>query len=84
MQHTSFGKTGLQVSKLCLGTMTFGLQCDEAQSHAILDTAASGGGDGRAPPPGVGGVMEQISSRHSQGKQQDELSRRNQERLLLP
>ena len=45
MQHTSFGKTGLQVSKLCLGTMTFGLQCDEAQSHAILDTAASGGID---------------------------------------
>ena len=45
MQHTKFGKTGLQVSKLCLGTMTFGLQCDEAQSHAILDTAAAGGID---------------------------------------
>ena len=45
MQYTSFGKTGLQVSKLCLGTMTFGLQCDEAQSHAILDTAADGGID---------------------------------------
>ena len=45
MQHTSFGQTGLQVSKLCLGTMTFGLQCDEAQSHAILDTAAAGGID---------------------------------------
>ena len=45
MQHTPFGRTGLQVSKLCLGTMTFGLQCDEAQSHAILDTAAAGGID---------------------------------------
>jgi aryl-alcohol dehydrogenase-like predicted oxidoreductase len=45
MQYTNFGKTGLQVSKLCLGTMTFGLQCDEAQSHAILDTAAAGGID---------------------------------------
>jgi aryl-alcohol dehydrogenase-like predicted oxidoreductase len=45
MHYTSFGKTGLQVSKLCLGTMTFGLQCDEAQSHAILDTAADGGID---------------------------------------
>ena len=45
MQHIPFGRTGLQVSKLCLGTMTFGLQCDEAQSHAILDTAATGGVD---------------------------------------
>ncbi len=45
MQYTRFGNTGLQVSKLCLGTMTFGLQCDEAQSHAILDTAAAGGID---------------------------------------
>ncbi len=45
MQHTPFGRTGLQVSKLCLGTMTFGLQCNEAQSHAILDTAAAGGID---------------------------------------
>ena len=45
MQHTSFGRTGLQVSKLCLGTMTFGLQCDAAQSHAILDAASAGGID---------------------------------------
>jgi aryl-alcohol dehydrogenase (NADP+) len=45
MQYTRFGRTGLRVSKLCLGTMTFGLQCDERQSHAILDTAAAGGID---------------------------------------
>jgi aryl-alcohol dehydrogenase (NADP+) len=45
MRHTQFGRTGLRVSKLCLGTMTFGLQCDEAQSHAILDAAAEGGID---------------------------------------
>jgi 1-deoxyxylulose-5-phosphate synthase len=32
MEYTQFGRTGLRVSKLCLGTMTFGLQCDEAQS----------------------------------------------------
>ena len=43
MQHVRFGRTGLQVSKLCLGTMTFGLQCDEAASFAILDKAAQGG-----------------------------------------
>ena len=45
MQHIKFGRTGLRVSRLCLGTMTFGLQCDEAQSHAILDKAAEGGID---------------------------------------
>ncbi len=45
MQHTTFGGTGLRVSKLCLGTMTFGLQCDQARSHAILDAAAAGGVD---------------------------------------
>ena len=45
MQYTKFGRTGLRVSKLCLGTMTFGLQCDDTQSHAILDAAAEGGID---------------------------------------
>ncbi len=45
MQHIKFGRTGLRVSRLCLGTMTFGLQCDEEQSHAILDKAAEGGID---------------------------------------
>lgn len=43
MQHTRLGRTGLQVSKLCLGTMTFGFQCDERTSVAILDRAAAGG-----------------------------------------
>ena len=45
MEYVRFGKTGLRVSQLCLGTMTFGLQCDEAESHAILDRAAEGGID---------------------------------------
>jgi aryl-alcohol dehydrogenase (NADP+) len=43
MQHVRFGPTGLQVSRLCLGTMTFGLQCDEKTSFAILDAAAQAG-----------------------------------------
>src|ERR1700752_2622261 len=43
MEHTRLGRTGLQVSRLCLGTMTFGLQCDEPTSVAILDRAAAGG-----------------------------------------
>src|SRR5580698_5002550 len=45
MEHARLGRTGLQVSRLCLGTMTFGLQCDEPTSAAILDRAADGGID---------------------------------------
>jgi aryl-alcohol dehydrogenase-like predicted oxidoreductase len=43
MQHVRLGRTGLPVSRLCLGTMTFGLQCDEPASVAILNRAAEGG-----------------------------------------
>ncbi|MHB8329731.1 MAG: aldo/keto reductase [Acidimicrobiales bacterium] len=43
MEHVRLGGTGLPVSRLCLGTMTFGLQCDEATSTAILDKAIGSG-----------------------------------------
>ncbi len=43
MQHVRFGPAGLQVSRLCLGTMTFGLQCDEATSFSILNAASEAG-----------------------------------------
>ncbi|MCC8393651.1 aldo/keto reductase [Paraburkholderia sp. MMS20-SJTR3] len=43
MQYRQFGRTGLSVSRLCLGTMTFGLQTEENASHRILDTAADAG-----------------------------------------
>jgi aryl-alcohol dehydrogenase-like predicted oxidoreductase len=43
MDHVRLGTTGLLVSKLCLGTMTFGLQSDEATSDSIMDRAAEGG-----------------------------------------
>ncbi|HYL53559.1 MAG TPA: aldo/keto reductase [Acidimicrobiia bacterium] len=43
MQHVRLGRTGLQVSRICLGTMTFGLQVDEDGSRAILDHAADKG-----------------------------------------
>ncbi len=45
MQSRQLGRTGLRVTPLCLGTMTFGLQCDEATSFAILDRAFEGGID---------------------------------------
>jgi aryl-alcohol dehydrogenase (NADP+) len=43
MEHTHLGRTGLVVSRLCLGTMTFGYQCDEETSFAILDAAFDAG-----------------------------------------
>ena len=43
MQHVRFGRTGLKVSRLCLGTMTFGYQCDDETSFAIMDAAADAG-----------------------------------------
>jgi len=45
MKHRSLGRTGLKVSEVCLGTMTFGVQCDEPASFAILDRAAERGVD---------------------------------------
>jgi 1-deoxyxylulose-5-phosphate synthase len=45
MKTKRMGRTGLKVSEICLGTMTFGRQCDEALSFAIMDTAVEAGVD---------------------------------------
>ncbi len=39
MQYTRLGRTGLRVSRLCLGTMNFGPLTSEADSFAIMDRA---------------------------------------------
>jgi aryl-alcohol dehydrogenase (NADP+) len=79
MQHVRLGRTGLPVSRLCLGTMTFGLQCDEATSAAILDRAAAAGitfiDTADAYPVGstleTVGRTEEILGRWLQGRRQD-------------
>lgn len=43
MNTRRLGHTGLKVSEVCLGTMTFGHQCDERTSFAIMDRAAEAG-----------------------------------------
>ena len=43
MQIRRLGRTGLKVSEICLGTMTFGHQSDERTSFDILDKAAHHG-----------------------------------------
>ncbi|MGH7748340.1 MAG: aldo/keto reductase, partial [Candidatus Dormibacteria bacterium] len=37
------GRTGLRVTRVCLGTMTFGRQADEPTARAIMDVAAEFG-----------------------------------------
>jgi aryl-alcohol dehydrogenase-like predicted oxidoreductase len=39
MQYSRLGRSGLKVSRLCLGTMNFGPQASEADSFAIMDNA---------------------------------------------
>ena len=39
MDYTHLGRTGLRVSRLCLGTMNFGPNTDEPASHKIMDRA---------------------------------------------
>jgi aryl-alcohol dehydrogenase-like predicted oxidoreductase len=43
MTHRRLGRTGLKVSEICLGTMTFAGQSDEPTSFRILDEASSRG-----------------------------------------
>ena len=43
MEYTHLGRTGLSVSRLCLGTMNFGPLTSEADSHTIMDTAQEAG-----------------------------------------
>ena len=76
MDHIRLGGTGLQVSRLCLGTMTFGLQRDEPAAAEILDHAAENGIDfidtSDAYPLGgdlsTRGVTEEILGRWLKGK----------------
>ena len=43
MQYRKLGQTGIEVSVICLGTMTFGEQNNEADAHAQLDYALERG-----------------------------------------
>jgi aryl-alcohol dehydrogenase-like predicted oxidoreductase len=58
MENRRLGGSGLQVSEFCLGTMTFGRECDETVSRAILDRFLAAGGNfvdtanGYGNPPG--------------------------------
>jgi aryl-alcohol dehydrogenase-like predicted oxidoreductase len=70
------GRTGLRVSEICMGTMTFGSQADEEAAHAILDRALDAGvnfvdtADVYPVPPTIetAGRTEEIVGRWLRGK----------------
>ncbi|WP_337035282.1 aldo/keto reductase [Paenibacillus illinoisensis] len=43
MQYTYLGKSGLKVSRICLGTMNFGPATDEKEAFRIMDAALDAG-----------------------------------------
>lgn len=45
MRRNRLGSSGVYVTDICMGTMTFGSQCDEPTSHAICDAAFDAGID---------------------------------------
>lgn len=45
MRYRTLGNSGCAVSELCLGTMTFGAETDEAGAHAQLDRFVEAGGN---------------------------------------
>jgi aryl-alcohol dehydrogenase-like predicted oxidoreductase len=68
MEYTKFGRTGLMVSRLCLGTGTFGKQTDEAEAHRMLDKVAEAGVNfidtaDMYPPGAEVGSSERITGR---------------------
>lgn len=81
MKQRRLGKTGLKVSEICLGTMTFGSMADEAESHRILDKAVEGGVDFLdvaeiypvPPKPEWAGRSEEIVGKWLKGKVRDSL-----------
>ena len=62
MRTVRLGRTGLKVSEICLGTMTFGLQTERDASFAILDAAEAAGIDflDVADVYPVGGTLETV------------------------
>ncbi len=79
MKQRRLGRSPLVVSEICMGTMTFGSQCDEAESHAILDRAFEAGVNFLdvaevypvPPSPHYAGTSEEIVGRWLKGKRRD-------------
>jgi aryl-alcohol dehydrogenase-like predicted oxidoreductase len=81
MDYRKLGRTGLKVSELCLGTMTFRWTSSEEDSFKVLDRAWDAGitfidtADvySRWAPGNPGGVAEEIIGRWMKGKPRDQI-----------
>ena len=79
MQHRRLGKSAIYVSDICMGTMTFGNQADEAMAHRVLDASFDAGinffdtAEGYPVPPDVKyvGATEEIVGRWMKTKPRD-------------
>ena len=74
MDYRYLGKTGMKVSELCLGAMTFGRETSEEDSHAMLDRFVDAGGNFIDTADVYSqGVSETIVGRWLSGKKRDDL-----------
>jgi len=81
MEYRKLGRTGLKVSELCLGTMTFRWTSDEATSYQVLDRAWEAGVNfldtadvySKWAPGNPGGVAEEIIGKWMKGKPRDQI-----------
>ena len=81
MQFKRLGRSPIQVSKICMGTMTFGSGADEATSHRILDKSFEAGinffdtAENYPVPPQEewAGLTEEIVGRWLKTKRRDEV-----------
>ena len=74
MNYRNLGRTGLKVSELCLGAMTFGRESTESESHAILDRFVQAGGNFIDTADVYSrGVSEEILGRWLEGQDRDAL-----------
>jgi len=81
MQTHRLGKSPIVVSKICMGTMTFGAQADEKMSHRILDMSLDAGinffdtAENYPVPPKEewAGTTEEIVGRWMKTKRRDEV-----------
>ena len=79
MKHRRLGKSAIYVSDICMGTMTFGSQTDEAESHKIMDMSVEAGINffdtaemyPVPPKPEYAGRSEEIIGRWMKDKDRD-------------
>lgn len=74
MEYRYLGRTGLKVSELCLGAMTFGRETDEATSRQMLDRFVDVGGNFiDTANVYAGGASEEIVGRWLTGQRRQDL-----------